>query len=422
MKYFTMSIYLKVLLGIIIILYFLLNSVNTFCQDKWETINSPSNENAMSLFVSSDNIFFFGSGQGIKWSSDNGNSWNNTTCESGWAHSIFDFKEDSQGRIYAVAASGVFKSTDKGKRWSMVKDDYMVRQIELDENDNLYITSSTQQGEYKLQYSSNHGQNWKVITPKNQTIEFLTLKVINSSLMVLSIGADLLYSNDKGETWELAGEVDEHFNFNSIIKTKTNIIANSFYQNFNQGLFESTDGKAWHKMTTIPESNYFRWIKYNTQADEIYSFDFISGINKSGGDGMNWMNFNDGLPSGIFVYDIAFGKDGFIYVSASDQHVYRRKSTINSINNDNVYLEPVFNVYPNPVIDNLIIEINNKEYFITENIEIFNINGRVIQNEGMIQYPGNRIKISALNLNSGIYYLRIRLNNKYYFKPFLVLK
>jgi photosystem II stability/assembly factor-like uncharacterized protein len=412
MKYFRFNIII-VLLSIFII--------NIYAEDKWEPIDSPSDNFGMSMFVNSTNILFLGTGEGIFWSSDKGQNWNNATCANGWAHSIFDFTEDSKGRVYASAASGVFVSTDKGNLWYMIKDDYMVMQVGIDELDYLYITSSTQDGKFKLNKSTDKGQTWIEITPQNKTIDFLSLCVQKSTMIILSIGNSLLYSTDGGMTWEQSAEVDEVLTFNSIISSNNSIIGNSLYQNINKGIFESIDGKSWHKISTIPEVIDFSWLKYNSFSKSVLGYNSIKGIYESDDNGKTWININEGIPDDAQIFDIATGKDGYLYATGSDYKIYRRKSNINSIDEHEKHDKNEINIYPNPISDYLIVEIGYNDLTAIK-IEIFDLNGIKILDVDNQYQKKNIINISAQNIQTGPYYLKIQLNNRILIKPFVVVK
>ncbi len=77
---------------------------------------------------------------------------------------------------------------------------------------------------------------------------------------------------------------------------------------------------------------------------------------------------------------------------------------------DNVEKENnLFNVIPNPIITSAIINLNNiyKEI----EINIYNINGELVENKKY--YNSQLIQIERKNLKSGVYFFKIKVNNKF---------
>lgn len=402
--------------ALLLLLWLGLSHIPAFGQKSWEQINAPDDGLVFSLFVNSQDIVFAGTGGGIFRSSDMGDSWSNTTCKSGWAHSIFDFAEDSKGRLYASAASGVFISKDNGASWSMVKDDYMARQVETDEKDNIYITASSQSNEYHVSKSSDAGKSWIDITPGGSNISLLALCVVNSNLIVLSIGDEILYTTDKGTTWEQGGEVDGNLYFNSIVSVSDKIIGNARHDNISIGIYESPDGRQWHVINAFPETISFNWLKADKYHDKLYAFDRNMGIYKSGDKGYTWNGLFDGFPAKTTLYDIAFSKSGRLIASASNQRLYRLSDGAGITEGREIYQKTSVTIYPNPSDGNF----NIKSSCMIDNIGVYDLSGRKLTN---FQYSGtypNSIAASVKDILPGLYYLKFHANGNTFFKSIIV--
>jgi Secretion system C-terminal sorting domain len=66
-----------------------------------------------------------------------------------------------------------------------------------------------------------------------------------------------------------------------------------------------------------------------------------------------------------------------------------------------------FNVYPNPVNDNIILNINEGSY----SLQIIDQNGRIVASKSTTVSSNENVQISVANLAHGIYYLSVRNDN-----------
>ena len=78
-------------------------------------------------------------------------------------------------------------------------------------------------------------------------------------------------------------------------------------------------------------------------------------------------------------------------------------------------------VYPNPVVDNLIVSFNSLINLTQPYIEIVDASGRIINSLKMIKFSKgeNEFQISSSNLESGWYILKIISNEKSFATKFL---
>jgi len=84
-------------------------------------------------------------------------------------------------------------------------------------------------------------------------------------------------------------------------------------------------------------------------------------------------------------------------------------NTINSI--ENIQLNNNILVYPNPVLNNLTIEVPQKAV-----IEILNIEGQIIKT---INDSEKKTTIDLKNLSNGIYMINIKTDNEFVTKKFI---
>lgn len=83
-----------------------------------------------------------------------------------------------------------------------------------------------------------------------------------------------------------------------------------------------------------------------------------------------------------------------------------------SLNTEELVLE-TFNVYPNPVQDELIIRWN-EGISIPENLEFYDLSGKLIHTINPLEHKieNNAIRVNVGNLNSGVYFVHIELKTQ----------
>lgn len=105
--------------------------------------------------------------------------------------------------IYAVAASGLWKSANEGNSWSLIEDSlclaYFINYIEIDPQDknNVYLVAD--QNIFK---SINGGIDWNLIY-QGSTIKRLLVNSSSPNILLLMTTSGLIRSTDGGNTWNL---------------------------------------------------------------------------------------------------------------------------------------------------------------------------------------------------------------------------
>lgn len=114
----------------------------------------------------------------------------------------------------------------------------------------------------------------------------------------------------------------------------------------------------------------------------------------------------DGCPDDLVVFvpavSVALYKSDFTW----GQYIIKPLEELNMVE---FISENEINIYPNPAKDNLCIETNVK----IDEVCVYNINGVMIHKEIM----GNILDVSVLN--SGIYFIKVKINNKEVVKYFV---
>ncbi len=119
----------------------------------------------------------------------------------------------------------------------------------------------------------------------------------------------------------------------------------------------------------------------------------------------------DVISTGIYQIDIYFNCDGQKSLSGYSDQILITEDDITGITNITSQISG--QLYPNPVIDELNIELySEKSDNVT--IQIYNYSGQVVYTENISLYDGaNQFRISAENIVSGMYFVKISGNGNY---------
>lgn len=107
-------------------------------------------------------ILLLGSrGQGVWRSTDRGERWSQTSLKSG-SYTCFAFDPDNSDIVYTASGPNVFKSTDGGRRWESIYQEsqsgHAVSCVAVDPLEGRFIWAVTNGG--KILLSDDYGQNW----------------------------------------------------------------------------------------------------------------------------------------------------------------------------------------------------------------------------------------------------------------------
>ena len=126
--------------------------------------------------------------------------------------------------------------------------------------------------------------------------------------------------------------------------------------------------------------------------------------------------------SGIFKGQTIFDSDTITTDSTFSNTYIACYSIPQSISNieENFSEEQNFSISPNPAKDFIDIKINNVIDF-TENVEIYDIFGRMIQ-KGNVFTDRQKIRVDVSTLVSGLYFLKANIGNQIIMRKFLVAR
>jgi hypothetical protein len=399
----------------IITLLLITNSFIIYAQDKWERMDTPDSVEIYSINVSENNDIYIGTA----WDTYNGGVYKKTGDNEEWSfiglrkktvHSL----ELYSNTLFAGTNSGIY--IDQGNNdWQLVFDN--PNNIISIAYSNDYFLAGTWKGIYK---SSDDGENW------NKVLELGVADVINDfielsngRLLAAHTGYDgggtLYYSDDKGDTWNIAG-LERTFLQQFAIDSQNNIYVVSYGGYDGMGrVFRSDDfGMNWEEIYARKKITSI----IITPEDDIYigatgsNMWYSGGVFMSHNYGQTWEVISEGTSGN--VEELYLGANGYLYAICSEldgyeQGIYRTiepvSSSINKKNNQNEKLS----VYPNPFSQTTNIEFTTQDY--NENIEltVIDISGKQILKKSMqnLASGNHSIEIQMENSLPGIYFCKI---------------
>lgn len=421
--------------------------------ENWSTINEGLNTLNVTSILKNGNNWFTGTVQGVytdygKWKNSslgivcssvlellktdstlvsinlkdvfvkNNHDWVNTTENISkdyfssviYANRHLFFAADITGNYQSDCQ--VYASADLGKSWSVIStlkgydDSYRLRTNGIDiiafEDDVLMLTTDG-------------AKTWKNISPpKGMGCNGINDAVFtgNEIYVALCGSRELLKSTDYGKNWVFINNGLPAFEVYNLEAGNNELFAAT-----RSSLYMSVDkGKTWiYCGTGIPNST----IQFNTVEDIVCDKNicFMCTSNKvfaSAAKGESWINISAGLPplpDGIWGGSLQI-KNDTLYFGTNNFGIWK----INIENLQIPVIEPEEQqeiiVFPNPTTGQLTIIL--EEGFQANHVEIYHSTGKIIT----VRLPYNN-KINISDLPAGIYLLKVKANEKYYYSKII---
>ena len=425
----------------ILIFYLLIVSI-TSSQDYWVKINSEI-QNASSVVVRANGDIFAGSfGNGVFYSSNNGNSWEmaNQGLTDLHINTLFinysgDHLENPNGDIFAATSSGIFRSSDDANKWANVNNTIEnIVSLAINSVNDLYAASCGR----GIFLSYNYGAVWHemnngVLGPTVQSIAINSIDEIFVGTDHCVTGCSIYRSNDNGESWEII-----HDNL-SISDLKINKQGDIFAATRFKGIYRSTDnGDNWTKINNGLTDTMAVYCLEISPNEQLYA-GTEKGIFYSDDNGDSWENISKGLEFNedgyIYINSIAVDSSMYMY-TACREGVYRSINPVTSIQEDQLGKEWPTNFqlsqnYPNPFNPSTTIKYTIPAELQTKNeklknvtLKIFDLLGRevaILVNEKQI--PGiYEVKWDASDRPSGVYFYKLSTENHVSSRKMLLIK
>jgi len=352
--------------------------------NSWEPRNNGLRESLdISSFTVLDNNIFIGTSIGIYLSTNMGASWK--AVNNGLNQKMILSLENYNGHIYAgTVENGVYKSTDLGNNWSRIGNGLTANTIHsiITLKDNIFVGTNCffsgidpEPGGVFL--STDSGNNWRLVNEINSGTNITELKAMDNSIFAGIVRYGIIYSSDKGQSWE-----EKNNGLTNLTIRSFGVYKNIIFSGGHGGVYISTDS-----------GNNWKEINYGIKWTNITSFKIIEDkiFASTFGGGVFVANVND------FITDI----DNNIENYSSDIKIY-------------------------PVPADQYININLKFIELQKiKLEIKNIFGntyKIIRNYQLKDPFKHEIIIDINKLPSGIYFFSLKGKNIFHNKKFVVTR
>ncbi len=252
-----------------------------------------------------DNIYV-GTGTGIYWSFDNGDSWELYGSFTTGTEAI---AFNASGHIFAGNSGGVYRSTDGGASWMQLPTGGGTRTVAVAPTG--YVFAGCQENAGILR-STDNGDSWSYVYPQTVSIRFASTLFFDGNVIYFPTwGEGVLKSMDSGDTWT---EFNDGIGYNYIraitISPTGLLVAGGGY-----GIYKTDyTGTSWHSIG-LPISSV-RKIAINSN-DNIFAT--VWGINRSTDEGQSWETINNGIDN-YDIRAITVSNNGDIYIGAIPQN------------------------------------------------------------------------------------------------------
>jgi photosystem II stability/assembly factor-like uncharacterized protein len=264
-----------------------------------------ANINAMIVLnhKNTGNTIIASGGNGTYRSTDNGTTWSPTNCTSIADMQIFTSMYNTSGNqiIFGTSGSyGVYSSTDDGLNWASPQNElthqYMTS-LAVVGNEVFAGTSSV------LYRSTDYGNTWSVVKTGLDSPNIHSLATIHDSTSGQSLlmfnGSSVYRTTDAGNSWALISSTfpGTANSLKAFVENDTSIYTGSCFG----GIYHSTDaGRSWQALNKglVPLTvNTLISYSDNSGAKEIYAGTQENGVFRTTDNGDNWDLISAGLTN-----------------------------------------------------------------------------------------------------------------------------
>ncbi|MEX0966903.1 MAG: T9SS type A sorting domain-containing protein [Bacteroidia bacterium] len=328
---------------------------------------------------------------GIFLSTDNGLTWN--SINTGLSERVVRVIETNQGNIYAGTWNGLFLSDNNGSSWTPINNGL----TNLDIRDivalgSILYVGTAGGGVFK---SLNNGSSWTAINNGLKNLNALSL-AINSQAIFAGTYIGIFMSSDGGSTWNPPSGVNIQTNsikiFDSLVIAGT---IDGFYKSENYG-------KTWIKSSNGITEDFVTTV--TMAGDKMLSGTWGKSIFLSSDTGNTWTSHNSSFL-GNFISDFVIHNRSII-VSTLYEGVWRYSGV--SFPKPGINTSHLIGLFPNPT--NNVLKFTQ----IPKSVEIMDSNGKTVK------VYGQKNEINVSGLAKGMYFIRIKINEKLITKKVII--
>ncbi len=399
----------------------------------WQTINTGLlNMKVWKIAAVDRNILFAGTEVGgVFKSTDAGNSWSLVKQ----TQNIYALAVDPTHPNVMYAGSygnGIYRSLDTGKTWQQCNtglSDMNVWDIAIDPSNTSVLYVATTSGIFK---SADGALSWvEAYSPFLEYCYSVAVNPTNPNIVFCgtssSFDDQVKISTDGGSTWNTYGSGFDFENIYALKAVPLNpsvLFAGGGYSGFGTyaGLYSLTSGSShWTKKI---DNFWCSEVAYQlTHPNEIYASSFNAGIYCSTDGGNSWNPISSTML--YSTSDAVCVSGNTVYASFRYAGIWRT-ATITDIKDWNSKLPTTFSLaqnYPNPFNPSTAIEFSIP-ISSTVQLSVFNVLGEEVKKLVDEYLPGatHRVTWDAGKYPSGVYFYRLRAGNFTQTKKMLLVR
>ena len=393
--------------GTIIILNISFFSNNCLCQ--WVHIGEIPEQTVYALAVCEGNIFAGVEYGGVYRSTDNGESWTQTSLNN---KTVYSLTTNGSNIFAGTNTSGVYISTNNGTTWTQTSlNNKAIFSLTTNAN-NIYAGTNSFISVY---ISTNNGTTWNQTGLNNKTV--VSLAIIGNNILAGTEGSGIYLSSNNGTNW-LNTASNPKFVY-SLAPSESYIFAGTR----DSGVYYSADyGISWNKTSLSGKS-------VNTiivSGNNIFAGTSIYGVYLSTNNGSSWIIKNQGFENGSPLIKTSLIANSYIFLGTNEsvwRRLYSETVGIINISSDIPTKYSLSQNFPNPFnpSTNIRYEITNNIFVILKVYDLLGNEIATLVNES--QKAGvYEVQFSNEQISSGIYFYRIQAGNFSETKKMIYLK
>jgi len=403
----------KIILIFNLFIFSFSNNINA----QWVNVsNGLGSENVLSLASNGNNIIAGTNFSGVYVSTNNGESWIQTSLDSGLVQAVaIDGNTYFAGtRITPGPPYGsLYISTNNGLSWTQnALNNYTINAIWANGNI-IYVGTSanTPTGFFK---SINYGVSWA------NHINFPVYSLAVNGNTVYAGTGPLYISTNNGASWTTT-------NLNNHVIHGLGLNGNTvFAGTAGAGTYRSTNNGANFTLTTL---NVNVWANFAVSGDNIFAaskaLDPYNGVYVSNNNGLNWTKRNEGLDVDLLISSISISGN-YIFIG-SRRGVHRRPLGeligIKTISSEIPSSFSLSQNYPNPFnpATKIIFDLKNSGLVKFVVFDMFGKEVKTLVNE-KLSAGSYLTEFDGSGLTSGVYFYKIEIGDYSEVKKMILLK